>query len=307
VITRNAPADDPAAERRLLGLRWWKEALYVIAFYLLYSAIRNQFGSAAVSPQTALDNALRVIDVERFFGLYHEETIQQWFVVAVRGGYEFAFAGARQIMQFWNVFYGTLHFAVTAFALVWLFRRFPADYPTWRNTLAFTTAFALIGFSVFPLMPPRLLTDCGAYGACLESFGYVDSLADIGGLWSFDSGTMQSVSNQYAAMPSLHFAWSAWSFLVLYPRVRYGWARLLVVLYPLLTLWAIVVTANHFWLDAVGGALVLAAGYAVGSTLARATRRYRLANVPVPSGVTGAELHDPLEGSDGAGSAGSGR
>ena len=277
MITPIAPAADPAAVRDRLGLRWWKEALYILAFYLIYSAIRNQFGSAAVAPAVALDNALRVIDVERFLGLYFEEAVQGWFVTAVRGGYEFAFVGARQIMQFWNVFYGTLHFLVTGFALVWLFRRFPADYPTWRNTLAFTTGLALIGFSVFPLMPPRLLTDCGAFGACLESFSYVDSLADIGGLWSFDSGAMQSVSNQYAAMPSLHFAWSAWSFLVLFPRVRHRWARVLVSLYPLLTLWAIVVTANHFWLDAVGGALVLAAGYAIGSTLARTTDRYRLA------------------------------
>lgn len=275
-----SPATDPAAERRRLGLRWWKEVLYALAFYLLYSAIRNQFGSSAVSPAVALDNAMRVIDIERFLGLYHEETIQQWFVVAVRDGYEFAFAGARQFMQFWNVFYGTLHFAVTGFALVWLFRRFPSDYPTWRNTLAFTTGFALIGYSMFPLMPPRLLADCGAYGACLEGFGYVDSLADIGGLWSFDSGTMQSVSNQYAAMPSLHFAWAAWSFLVLYPRLRFGWARLLILLYPLLTLWAIVVTANHFWIDAVGGVLVLAAGYAVGSALARVTLRHRKATIP---------------------------
>ena len=276
MITPIAPASDPVAVRRRLGLRWWKEALYILAFYLVYSAIRNQFGSAAVAPATALDNALRIIDVERFLGLYFEETVQGWFVEAVRGGYEFAFAGARQVMQFWNIFYGTLHFVVTGFALIWLFRRFPGDYPTWRNTLAFTTGFALIGFAVFPLMPPRLLADCGGFGACLEGFGYVDSLADIGGLWSFESGAMQSVSNQYAAMPSLHFAWSAWSFFVLFPRVRHRWTRLLVVLYPLLTLWAIVVTANHFWLDAVGGAFVLAAGYAVGSSLAKTTDRYRL-------------------------------
>ncbi|HZQ85031.1 MAG TPA: phosphatase PAP2 family protein, partial [Acidimicrobiales bacterium] len=83
------------------------------------------------------------------------------------------------------------------------------------------------------------------------------------GLWSFDSGTMQKISNQYAAMPSLHFAWSSWSALVLLPGVRKSWLRVLLVIYPFATLFAIVVTANHYWLDAAGGAFVLTVGYSI--------------------------------------------
>jgi hypothetical protein len=165
-------------------------------------------------------------------------------------------------MQLWNVLYGTLHFVVTAGALVWLYRRFGSDYPLWRNTLAFTTGLALLVYGLYPLMPPRLLPDCGTYGACLSQYPYVDSLATIGGLWSFDSGTMQSISNQYAAMPSLHFAWASWAFLALRPRLVHRWSRVAITVYPWLTLWVIVVTANHFWLDAAGGAAVLALGYA---------------------------------------------
>jgi hypothetical protein len=275
--TRSA---DASADRASLGLRWWKEVLYVAAFYLVYSTIRNQFGSASVSPTHALDHAHLMVDIERSLHLFVEESIQSWFVTATpSGGVEFGFPGARTFLQFWNIFYGTFHFVVTAVALIWTFARFPRDYPRWRNTLAFTTGFALIGFALFPLMPPRLLTDCGIYGACDPSFSFVDTLADVGGLWSFDSGTMQKVSNQYAAMPSLHFGWSTWCFLVLYPKLRRRWARVLIALYPLCTLWAIVVTANHYWIDAAGGLVILGAGYFCGSRLARFTSERREARL----------------------------
>lgn len=248
---------------------WWREVLYVAAFYAAYSLVRNLFGSAAVSPEEALTNALRVVDAERFFGLYHEETIQGWFVSSGAGGVTFAFSGAQLLVQLWNVLYGTLHFVVTAGVLIWLYLHPGTDYSRWRNTLAFMTGFALIVYALFPLMPPRLLPDCGVYGACLAQYAYVDTLADVGGLWSFDSGAVQSISNQYAAMPSLHFAWAMWVFLALRRSVAYPWGRAAIALYPLLTLWVIVVTANHFWLDALGGLAILGAGYAAARFVAR--------------------------------------
>ena len=218
----------------------------------MYSFIRNTQGSASVSAAHAFSNARQVIRIERAMGLYFEEGLQE------------AFLDWRPFIQLWNLFYGTFHFVVTIVALVLLFRRFPARYPRWRNTLAATTALALIGFATYPLMPPRLLP---------ESYGFVDTLRVYGGLWSFESGPVAQVSNQYAAMPSLHFAWSAWSALVLYPMLVRTWSRLAVVLYPLATLFAIVVTANHFWLDAAGGALVLGVGGVVGFALAGRTTR----------------------------------
>ena len=56
-----------------------------------------------------------------------------------------------------NYFYGSLHFIVTGGVMIYLYRRWTNDYPRWRNTLAITTALALIGFAFFPLLPPRLL------------------------------------------------------------------------------------------------------------------------------------------------------
>ena len=246
------------------GLHWWAEVLLVLGFYAVYSAIRNLFGSESVEPAVALANAERVIDLERALGLYRELEIQA------------AFLEHKWFIQFWNLFYGTFHFAVTIFALIWVYRRFPHLYARQRSTFLCTTGLALVGFALFPLMPPRLLSDCGEYGACLAALHpYVDTVADVGGLWSFDSGTMQKVSNQYAAMPSLHFAWATWCALALWPTVRSTAARVLVAGYPPATLFAVVVTGNHFWIDAVGGLVVLAAGHVLSGLLVAGWRRWR--------------------------------
>lgn len=251
VESRPDPPGAPPVARRL---RWWKEALLVIGFYAGYSVVRDIRGGTPVSRVRALHNANRIIHIERFFGIFQERRIQA------------AFVGDRAFVSFWNVFYGTAHFAITIFALLWLFHRQPERYPPWRNTLALTTALALIGFAFFPLMPPRLLP---------ANYHFVDTLRTIGGLWSFDSGPVTKVSDQYAAMPSLHFAWSSWCALALAPAIRPKWGKVAMYLYPCATLFCIVITGNHYLLDAAGGALVLAIGYlaARALTLAFDSRR----------------------------------
>ncbi len=262
-VASNPTLDVAAQEVHASRLRWWREVLYIASFYVLYTWTRNQFGSASVDSMQAYTNARRIIRVEEFLGLYHEATIQGWFIANTL------------FIQFWNVFYGTFHFVVTIGVLVWLFARRRRYYAIWRNTLAFTTALALVGFSLFPLMPPRLLCDDCEFGAgqdnpefVADDYPFVDTLAEYGGLWSFNEGAMARVSNQYAAMPSLHFAWSAWCALAIWSLARHRLARFLAALYPAATMFAIVVTANHFWLDAVGGALVLAVGWYLGRHLA---------------------------------------
>jgi PAP2 superfamily len=261
----SAPPTSPVASRP--RLRWWVEVVFVLTFYLVYSGIRNIFGSASVSPQEALNNATDVIRLEQAIGLFHEQRIQAFFL---NWGW---------FMRLWNIFYGSLHFVVTIFAMVWLYRRHPERYTRYRNALAVTTGVALAGFSLFPLMPPRLLDDCTtAFGGC-SPHGFVDSLSHFGGLWSFDSGTMQSVSNQYAAMPSLHFAWASWCALALVPVLTRRLARGLLLLYPWLTLFAVVVTANHYWLDAAGGLFALATGVVLGGAVTRLENRLRFARL----------------------------
>ena len=251
------------ATRRELGIRWWREILLIGVFYGAYSTVRNLFGSAAVGPGTAYRNAEMVIELERALGLYYEATLQQWFL------------GWDVFISTWNVFYGLLHFAVTAFTLLWLYARFPAVYQRWRSTGLLCTGLGLVGFALFPLMPPRLLGDCGPFGACIRNVPFVDTMVQYEGLWSFDSGTFQKLSNQYAAMPSIHFAWAFWCFLALRGRIASPWGRLCLYLYPLLTLFAVVVTANHYWIDAVAGVLCVLLALAWATPLTRWTQQRR--------------------------------
>jgi len=247
--------DEPASHPPDTGTRpttWWKEVLFVAVFYGGYTVVRDIRGSRPVSRVQAFTNADRLIDVERFLGIFQEQRLQQ------------AFLSHRLFIAVWDVFYDTAHFAVTGAVLVWLFYRRPRRYRLWRNILAVTTALALIGFAFFPLMPPRLLP---------ASYHFVDTLRTIGGLWSFDSGEMVRVSNQYAAMPSLHIAWSSWSALAVGPMIKPRWGKVVVYSYPSLTLFTIVVTANHYFLDAAGGALVLGAGYVVARAITRVAPR----------------------------------
>lgn len=224
----------------------------MVAFYGLYTLVRDVQGSASVSAGRALRNARGLIRWERLLGLFHEQAVQATFIQA------------RGFMRFWNVYYGSAHFAVTGVALVWLFRRMPHRYRFWRTVLAATTATALAGYALFPLLPPRLLP---------ASYGFVDSLRAFGGLWSFDSGSVARLSNQYAAMPSLHVAWALWSAAVLLPAMRSPVTRAVVLVYPAMTLFAIIVTANHYFLDAVAGAITLLVGYLLAMLFTSRPRR----------------------------------
>jgi len=254
-------------------LRWWKEVLFGVAVYAVYSVVRNRFGSAGGDPHPAYGHARDVIEIERTLHLYVEAHLQRWYLDLPGHG----------LIRGWNVYYGIAHFLVTFVALVWLFRSDKARYPLWRNTLAFTTCLAVVGFAAYSLMPPRLLDEPGEYGACqiyapdaaaaapvgalgapgCDRYGYVDTVAKYGGWISFGNEGMKEVSNQYAAMPSMHIGWSSWSALVLLPLLRRRWARVLALLYPGITLVCIMVTGNHYWIDGVGGLACLGAGYAL--------------------------------------------
>ena len=270
-------AAEPTDADARAGLRWWKEVAFGIAVYVIYSIVRNRFGSASGDPGPAFEHARSIIDLQESLHLYFESDLQQWYLDLPGHG----------LIRLWNVYYGLAHFLVTFVALVWLFRKDPRRYPVWRNTLALTTSVAVIGFAAYSLMPPRLLDDPGEYGACqiyapeavegwsfgdpqpseCDRYGYVDSVARYGGWISFGNEGMKEVSNQYAAMPSMHIGWSTWSALVLVPLLRRRWAKLLAALYPAITLVCIMLTANHYWIDGVGGLACLAAGFAVAAAI----------------------------------------
>ncbi len=89
------------------------------------------------------------------------------------------------------------------------------------------------------------------------------------------SGLLQVAPNPYAAMPSLHVGWATWCACVLVSALRRRWIKVLAVAYPFVTLFAVVVTANHYVLDGVAGVAALAVGWAVTGALSRRTRPAR--------------------------------
>jgi membrane-associated phospholipid phosphatase len=252
------------ATRPVQRSHWWREILIVATFYGLYTLVRDLRGDEPVSYLRATTNAHRVISLERHLGLFHEANIQHWFLQY------------RELIRLCDDYYGTIHFVAAGAVLLLLFFRFPERYRLWRNTLAITTGLALIGFSFFPLLPPRLLP---------AGYGFVDTLKVIGGLWNFSSGPVNDVSNQYAAMPSLHTSWSAWCTLAVFPLVRSWWAKVLLVLYPLATIFIIVITANHYFADVAAGLLLLGVAYLLAVALTRRLDRHyaRREADPTPS------------------------
>jgi len=218
--------------------RLWFEILLIAVSYWTYSVIRN-----AVPEQRgkALRNADWIWSAEHHLGIAVEQSVNHgidsatWLIVGM------------------NYYYATLHFIVTLSVLVWLYRSHPGRYAATRLVLFATTGVALVGYYLYPLAPPRLMN--GSH--------FIDTVTVHQTWGSMASGDLKHVSNQYAAMPSMHIGWSLWCGLTIFALAKVPWVRVLGLLYPAATLIVIVATANHFWLDAVGGMLCLAFGFGV--------------------------------------------
>lgn len=220
-------------------LHWWTEVALVAGFYFVYSWISDQ---TAGSRSIAFAHARAAITAERWLGIYYEQTIQHFFM------------GDRAIIKAADLYYVTLHFILPTVALFWLFFKARPHYIRWRNALAWTTGISMVWFMVDPVMPPRLLP---------ASYGFVDTLNVVGGAGRFDAALMKDAGNLFAAMPSLHLAWAAWCACALMPLVRRWWVKALLVAHVLLTIFVVTVTANHFFMDLIGGAVALGLGIAL--------------------------------------------
>lgn len=255
------------------------ELLLIRAGYSAYSQVRT---AATGGRAAAEENARQVVSVERFLHI----DVEHWINHAV--------VGADGLEAFFNFYYSSFHFVVPLAILGVLYARRPADYRWARSSLGFATVLALIGFWLYPLAPPRLM----------PGLGYIDTIHGPQDLGSPEYGALTALTNQYAAMPSLHFGWSLWCGLVVVLLAPKPWMKLLGLLHPLFTVCAIVATANHWVLDAAGGAAVVAAGFGLTYVLAGPRELLRPASAEREPPVPGAAM---CEGGEiPAGSAGSG-
>ena len=222
------------------GLGWIVDALVVVGFYAAYTVVRNQLGSARVDYSVALDNAERVIRAERTLGIFREPAIQGWFL------------DHRMLLVALNAYYHVAHYIAPIAVLVFLRARHRPRFRGLQLVLFATMAIALVGFAVFPLAPPRLVA----------GHGFVDTIHERQETWDTPvrepSGSFKGyASNQFAAMPSVHFAWPVWAACAAIPLVRRREIKALLLAHVLLTLVAVVATANHWFLDAAAGAALV--------------------------------------------------
>ncbi|MFJ9929772.1 MULTISPECIES: phosphatase PAP2 family protein [Streptomyces] len=219
-----------------------REFLLVAGLFLVYKLGRQL---ATGHTAAAFHNAHRVWGFERTLHLPHETAVQS--VLLDNGA----------LVHLANTYYATVHFPVTVAFLVWLYVKRPAHYVWARRVLAVVTAAALVLPFTFPLAPPRMLTGTGL----------VDT-ARLYGPSVYGPPADDHLSNQFAAMPSLHFGWALMVAIGLIAATR-SRRRWLWLLHPLLTLLVIVGTANHYWLDA----LVATAMLGIALALIRPPRR----------------------------------
>ncbi|WP_084704009.1 phosphatase PAP2 family protein [Phaeacidiphilus oryzae] len=218
--------------------RWWAELLLIGIGYAAYTLTRNAVPDHRLA---ALHRARRLLEIERELHISFELALNHavdrvdWLIVGM------------------DYYYAVLHFVVVIGLLVWLYTYRPGAFRGARTALYAATLLALVGFYAFALAPPRFLS----------SDGFIDTVVVHHTWGSWASGPVTDVSNQYAAMPSIHIAWSSWCGIVLYRLARRRLVRILGLLYPVATCVVILATANHFEADALAGLLTAMLGFAV--------------------------------------------
>jgi hypothetical protein len=218
------PAVPTRTAARTALLRALREFALVALLFLAYKTGRV---AAAGHVGEALTNADDVWRFERLLHLPSEYALQHVVI------------GQEWLIEAANRYYAYVHFPITAACLIWLYIWRPAHYVRTRRMLAWLTAAALVVHLLMPLAPPRMLSAVG--------------MVDTGRLFGpavYGAPTADTLTNQYAAMPSLHFGWAVAVAIAFIAATGSRW-RWLWLAHPVITLLVIVVTGNHYWLDAI--------------------------------------------------------
>jgi hypothetical protein len=250
---------DPSAAR---PVRWWIDVVLAVAGYAVYAFARSAHGHAL----NAKDDRIAARHGRANY------TFEQSIHIDWERGLQRNLLPYKGLLQVLGGFYGAGHFLVTIGVLVWLLFRKPQFYRFWRNVLFVLTMIAVAIFVVYPAMPPRLLKEPGTNHAIA-----VDTLDKIGGLWSYNHGVLEHISDPFAPMPSLHLGWATWVALSLWFTLpaRSWLRRSVVVRYPLAIYFTVIVTGTHFVIDGVAGMALTAATVALCTWCVLTFRRRR--------------------------------
>ena len=251
-----------ARKRQGPGSFLWEAGLLVGLFALWQLAGQV----AAHAPTGAVEHGERIWRLERLLHLPSEAGVQQLFLPH------------HLTVQVFNAYYVYAHVNALLLTLLWLFLRHREDYAPARTVIALTTGACLV-VQLLPVAPPRLLGSGPEVGA----HGIVDTATLYG--QSVYGPIGQGLSDQFAAMPSVHVAWAAAIAFFVWRSGRGRW-RYLGVVHLALTVTVIVATGNHYWLDGMVAVALLAAAV-VGVRLAPSMRLARLRPVEVGAAAGG--------------------
>lgn len=240
-MSRLAPAPVTTVTNAEIRPRWWREVILIGVVYFLYDGVRLL---VSAGHGEAFANAHRILRLEHTLHVADEAGINHTMSRTAALGVPLSYA------------YATLHYVVTPMVLVWLWRSRPWRYRGARTALMTATLLGLVGFWLFPTAPPRMLP------------GFVDTLAKFHdwGWWGSAASApkgLARLTNEFAAMPSLHVGWAAWCGWQIARNTARHWIRALGVVYPVGMFTVVVGTANHYIADAVAGVMVIAVGAAI--------------------------------------------
>lgn len=217
------------------AIRGMREIILVVSVYSLYDVSRYLVEG---DHDGAVSHGLSLLHLEQRLHLDPEHALNRLFsahvLLALPADY----------------MYATLHYIVTPLVLIWMWRRHASSYSNARSVLLVATVLGLVGFSLLPVAPPRLLP------------GFIDTMAKEShyGWWGHDASAPRGFggdTNQYAALPSLHVGWALWAGWMLIRHARRRFVRILGGLYPLAISFVVIGTANHYLVDVLAGVLVL--------------------------------------------------
>jgi hypothetical protein len=221
----------------------------VLLFALAYYGYRIVRGTVddPVGAAVAFQHSREVIHFEQSLGIFVEPSIQSWV------------SSSNLVIDVASWLYLNAQFTVTMACLVYIYLRHNASFYFVRNMFAVAMWTANIGFMAFPAAPPRFFPE----------WGFVDSVSSLTHV-SHDSVAVNSLVNQYAAIPSMHVAFALMIAIPLARLAKHRVTRMIWTVYPFLVAFVIISTANHFITDAVLGACTAGFGAWTATALARA-------------------------------------
>jgi len=222
-----------------------RQLLLFAGAYYLYRIVRGFVDGRA---SDAFENARDIISAERSLNLFFEQDFQEW-----------ALRDARWLVDGANWMYVNSHFVVTVVFLIWLYLARNEAYYFVRNMFLVAMGIALLGYFLYPTAPPRFMPE----------WGFQDTVSEWVGLQAANNAN--ALYNPFAAVPSMHVAFALMVAVPAILVIRNRVVRAFFAVYPLLVTVTVVVTGNHWWVDAFLGALVAAvSALAASGALARA-------------------------------------